>query len=717
MAATRFLIERLSSVDPGPSLALAATLRRVQRNWTQFQRGRARVFLSIMCGIVGVLGVHSDRARPAAERMRVALRHRGPDDEGEEQVARADDGRSIVLGHTRLSIVELTDAGHQPMADDGAPPGVRPNVIVFNGEIYNFREVAEDLARLGLPCRSRSDTEVILKAYRAWGVRAVERLDGMFAFVLVDRARNLAWFCRDRLGIKPLYLFRPAGGGLLFASEVRALLAAGEDLVPRRARPAALESFLSQGAVMGDDSLVEGVSMLPAGTSLVTDLTGQVARSVRYWSAAFGADAGANVRSADGSGEASRAPLPLRPAPYRSEVVTELGLGLRRSMRLLLLADVPVGLFLSSGVDSGVLATVATESRDVRLRTLSIGFDVPGFDELLGARATARDLGTEHVEVTLTGASVLESFDEVLDAVDQPTVDGFNTFHVARAARGADLKVALSGLGGDELFGGYASLRDVPRAFRLSRALHAVTGPRVRHGLSRVAARVGGTVRLDARMLMKLEQTFERPADLLSLYLLRRELFSQADRRALLPLPVGSDPSSGLEEPMLAELRGAADGRHPIDAVAAFELHGYMRDMLLRDSDVFSMAHGLEIRVPLLEPYIVEQAARAQSGWRKPDPRPKPLLLDAAGPRLPERAWREKKRGFTFPWAAWLRGPLRARVEDSLAVDRLSSLGLDQRAAREIWRRFAEGDGRTSALQIIGLLVLDALVRRDGLRV
>jgi asparagine synthase (glutamine-hydrolysing) len=129
------------------------------------------------------------------------------------------------------------------------------------------------------------------------------------------------------------------------------------------------------------------------------------------------------------------------------------------------------------------------------------------------------------------------------------------------------------------------------------------------------------------------------------------------------------------------------------------------------------MAQGLEIRVPLLEPYIVEQAARAQSAWRKPDPSPKPLLLDAAGPRLPERAWREKKRGFTFPWAAWLRGPLRTRVEDSLAADRLSSLGLDQRAAREIWRRFSEGDGRTSALQIIGLLVLDALVRRDRLRV
>ncbi len=644
--------------------------------------------------------------------MRVALRHRGPDDEGLELVTHAPERVPVVFGHTRLSIVELSAAGHQPMweREDGA--GGRPNVVTYNGEIYNHRELSEELGRAGFPSRSRSDTEVILNAYRAWGVRAVERLEGMFAFALLDVARGRVWLCRDRLGIKPLYLYRPHGGGLLFASEVRALLAAGPELVPRRVRAAAVESFLAQGAVMGDDALVDGVTMLPAGTSLVCDAEGRVERSVRYWSAAFGSDTGSRTQPADGGPEAARLATPA-PARYRSELVLEVGLALRRAMKQLLLADVPVGLFLSGGVDSGVLATVATEARDVRLRTLTVGFDVPGFDEILDARATARELGTDHAEVVLTGDSVLASFDEVLDATDQPTVDGFNTFHVSRAARSAGLTVALSGLGGDELFGGYASFRDVPRALRLSRLLSPL-GSGARGALSR-AVGWGRVASVDPRMLAKLGELVRRPPDLVALYLLRRELFSRKDRRALLPLPAGCDPSSGLELPLLVELSSWADGTDAVDAIAGLELGGYMRHMLLRDSDVFSMRHALELRVPLLEPYVVEHAARALSAWRKPDPRPKPLLVDAAGPRLPERAWRAKKRGFTFPWAAWLRGPLRARATASLAGGRLADIGLDASAARAIWQRFAGGDDATSPLQIIALMVLESLVARDGL--
>jgi asparagine synthase (glutamine-hydrolysing) len=665
-----------------------------------------------MCGVLGVLGLDRNLAEQAAGRMRAALRHRGPDDEGLELVTHATEPVPIVFGHTRLSIVELSAAGHQPMWEREDRAGARPNVVTYNGEIYNYRELSEELGRAGFPSRSRSDTEVILNAYRAWGVRAVERLEGMFAFALFDAVRGKVWLCRDRLGIKPLYLHRPRSGGLLFASETRALLAAGPDLVPRRIRAAALESFLAQGAVMGDDALVDGISMLPAGTSLLCDAEGRVERSVRYWSAAFGSNTGARMTAADGSSDGHPAVISA-PARYRSELILELGLALRRAMKQLLLADVPVGLFLSGGLDSGALATLATESPEARVRTLTVGFDVPGFDEILDARATARELGTDHAEVVLTGESVLASFDEVLDATDQPTVDGFNTFHVSRAARSSGLTVALSGLGGDELFGGYASFRDVPRALRLSRVL-SLLGAGARVPLSR-AVRFGRAASMDARMLAKLGELIRRPPDLVGLYLLRRELFSPDDRRSLLPLPAGSSPLSGLEFRALEELSHWADGTDAVDAIAGLELGGYMRHMLLRDSDVFSMRHALELRVPLLEPYVVEHAARARSEWRKPDPRPKPLLVDAAGPRLPERAWRGKKRGFTFPWTAWLRGPLRARAAESLSGGRLSDIGLDAAAARAIWRRFAGGDDSTSPLQIIALMVLESLVARDGL--
>ncbi|HTQ03229.1 MAG TPA: hypothetical protein VMI54_05210, partial [Polyangiaceae bacterium] len=254
-----------------------------------------------MCGIAGTLGIDPARARDAATRMRDALRHRGPDDEGVEEVRGPSGFAPAVLAHTRLSIVDLSPAGHQPKRDVPSDPRLSPNAVTFNGEIYNYRELWAELERAGWPCRSTSDTEVLLHAYRVWGERAVERFEGMFVFCLLDTSRGLAWFCRDRVGIKPLYLFRPATGGLLFASEVRALLAADPELVPRRLRPSATESFLAQGAVMSELAAVEGVELLAPGQSLLCDFDGKPLRSVRYWSIDFGGPDGEKTLPADGS--------------------------------------------------------------------------------------------------------------------------------------------------------------------------------------------------------------------------------------------------------------------------------------------------------------------------------------------------------------------------------------------------------------------------------
>lgn len=667
-----------------------------------------------MCGIAGILGTDLGLARPAAERMRAALRHRGPDDEGLEVVEGRPGQPPAVLVHTRLSIVDLSPAGHQPMSDSPKARNELPNVLTFNGEIYNFRALQSELAQAGWPCRTRSDSEVLLHAYRVWGVRAVERFEGMFAFCILDRARGLAWLCRDRAGIKPIYLYRPPHGGLLFASEVRALLAAGPELVRARLNRPALESFLAQGAVIGEASILDGARLLSPGESLLCDFEGKPQRSVRYWSVDFGGARGETTRPADGSESGpSTEPLPDR---ERSVAVEALSVALRRSLDRLLLADVPVGLFLSGGIDSTAIATIAAEVSQQPLRTLAIGFDVAELDESAAAAATARELGTEHTRIALTGDAVLGSFDRVLASIDQPTVDGFNTFFISRAAHEAGLTVALSGLGGDELFGGYATFRDVPRALEVRKAAEAL-GARSRGLLSTAIDGASGLplLRTRGRALAKLGQALSGPSDLVSLYFLRRELTTPKRRRALHALPDGSDLESGIACDVLKELRASHADRETSDRIAALEFSVYMRHMLLRDSDVFGMAHRLEIRVPLLEHYVVAEAGRARSAWRRPDPRPKPLLVDAVGARLPERVWQGKKRGFTFPWRAWLSGPMRERVEEGLRSPHLRHAGFEAAGVEAIRKGFLAGDRRVSELEVLALLVIESHFERHRL--
>jgi asparagine synthase (glutamine-hydrolysing) len=648
-----------------------------------------------MCGIAGLLGIPPDVARPAAARMRAALEHRGPDDAGCAAVPDPHgQAPPAMLAHTRLAILDLSPAGHQPMADKPPEAGRPANWIVFNGEVFNFLELQADLARAGWPCHSRCDTEVILHAYRVWGPACVEKLRGMFAWCLLDAERGTAWLCRDRLGIKPLYLTRPAGGGLLFASELRALLAAGPDLVPPRVHPAALESFLAQGAVCGLDSIVEGVELLAPGQSLVTDWAGRPEKRQTYWRVPFT--------------PAAEECVPWT-AARREQAVARLADTLRRAVRLRLIADVPVGLFLSGGVDSGALAAVATEVAGTQVRTVSIGFDQPEFDETAAAAAVARALGTRHSCLRLSGADVLNDLPAVLAAIDQPTVDGFNTFFVSRAARRSGLTVALSGLGGDELFGGYASFQDVPRAVRWRKRLRWM-GPS-RPVLARVVRWVGGR-----RGVKAAEALTRRPAPL-EMYLLRRELFLPGDRRTFHALPAGSDLLCGVPDAVAEELRGQARGLDPVNQVSLFELGAYMRNMLLRDADVFSMAHGLELRVPLLDHELVEQVTQLPGAAKRPDGRPKPLLLDAVGSRLPALVTSGPKRGFTFPWDAWLRGPLAARA--GAAVENAAvwlALGFHPDAARRLWQRFVRQDTRVSALQILALIVLEDVASRHRLR-
>jgi asparagine synthase (glutamine-hydrolysing) len=630
-----------------------------------------------MCGIAGSVGLPLDRAKPAVEKMHQALMHRGPDDQGLETLWAERGPEPVVLAHNRLAIIDLGAAGHEPMfARD------RSLALIFNGEVYNFRDLRTELQAKGHAFRSQTDAEVVIAAYEEWGPDAASRFRGMFALALADIRAGLVWLCRDRLGIKPLYITQPAGGGLLFASELRALLATGAGLVPPKISPTALDSFLSQGMVCGLRSIVEGVTLLPTATSVLVDWTGRKLERRKYWVLSF-------PSAVD------------EPTSRRADAVVQLGSKLREAMRLHLVSDVPLGLFLSGGVDSAALATIASEIQPRGLRTLSIGFDEPEFDETDEAAELAAALGTEHSVLRLTGTELLDDVEHVFAAMDQPTVDGFNTFVVSRAARRAGLTVALSGLGGDELFGGYRSFRDVPLATSVRRALPFSI--RLPEETARLATRLGG------RATAKALELLARPASTVEAYLLRRELFLLPERRGLHD---AAWPGLEMEGLLSANLEMLSE----TNQVSALELTSYMRDMLLRDADVFSMTVGLELRVPLLDHEVVDAVVQLPGRWKRADPRPKPLLLDAVGPKLPSAVQERPKRGFTFPWTAWLRGPMETRARESMnRKDLWEAVGIDPEGPGRLWQRFQKRDPALGGIQIMALWVLQQYIARNRL--
>ena len=638
-----------------------------------------------MCGIAGIVGVPEELAQELSERMLATMHHRGPDHSATTALRLPSGGGAVYLLHTRLSILDTSAAGNQPMQDTPAGEAL-PNWVVFNGEIYNYLSLKRELAEQGSDFRTHCDTEVILYAYRRWGTRAAEQLRGMFAWGLADMSEGRLWLCRDRLGIKPLYTCRPACGGLIFASEVRTILAAGPAFIEPRLDPASLEAFLAQGAVFGEASIMEGITSLPPAASVLINWDGSLVSQQRYWQIPLCGAAGSPVLS-------------------RAAAVGALAKTLRETLSGHLLSDVPIGLFLSSGIDSAALATVASEVSSIPLRTLTIGFDVAEFDESTLAEGVAKSLGTEHTTVRLSGEGVLEELPHFLAAIDQPTVDGFNTYLVSKVARAQGLTVALSGLGGDELFGGYASFRDVARALRLRRG--AALAPGLSRLLAKTCALAGG------RMGAKLSQLFSRPASPLEMYLLRRELFMPEERRSLFNLPPDCSAANGLRHSLLTSLPQGQE-LSSNELVSLYELSLYMQYMLLRDADVFSMSSGLEIRVPLLDHRLVETIAALPAAWRFSSSQPKALLVEAAGRRFPSFVLRRRKRGFAFPWAAWLRGPWQSRAQAVLEQGEFwRELGINPAAVSAFWRRFLAGDRSVSPLQILAFIVAEDYLRRQ----
>ena len=549
-----------------------------------------------MCGIGGILGggLRADERESAALRMRSALAHRGPDGAG------IFTGGDCTLVHTRLAILDPSEAGRQPMQRGSL-------TLTFNGEIYDFRERRVELAAEGERFGTGTDTEVLLALYHRHGEACLPLLRGMFALAVWNEREGSCLLARDPFGIKPLYHAAFGQGGLVFASEVRAILATG--LVPRRLDSAGLDGFLSTGSVPEPLTMVEGVQCLEAGHSL--RWTRDETTSRRYFKIRFD------------SCRTDSPPADLRPA-------------LADSIRHHLVSDVPVGLLLSGGLDSAALLALMKSGGQEDISTFSIGVEDAALDETGPARAMARHFGARHHTMLLTQEMARHWIGAFLDSIDQPTLDGFNTWCACKLARDQGYKVVLSGLGADELFGGYPSFQHVPRLVGAGRLLPI-------RGAARALGRVHPLPKIGRAC-----DYLSGPASAARAYGAFRGVFTESEiaevREAFAP---GISTSRFIRE--------AEDDSSSVllDEISRLELTRYLRNQLLRDADVMSMVHGVELRVPLLDLPLFSTLRAIPAAQRLS---PHKRLLREAVPELPVGLLASRKRAFGLPFASWLEG-------------------------------------------------------------
>jgi len=626
--------------------------------------------------------------------MTAAMRHRGPDEEG--FLFGEPRAPGLALGMRRLSIIDLA-GGHQPIWNE-----TKDVAVVFNGELYGYRELRDRLILCGHRFTTQSDTEILVHAWEEWGEDALNELRGMFAFALLDLRERYAtapilFLARDPLGIKPLY-YTQTPDAFAFASEVRALLASGA--VPKSLSRDALTSYLLFGSVSEPVTLVEGVFSLPPGHRMLVHVPERrrVPRARQWWDPMLSPAARETRKPRDLLSAAKK----LRPM-------------LEDAVKTQLIADVPVGLFLSSGLDSGAIAALAAKAQ-AGIQSFTLTFPGTPFNEAEAARVIAKRCGTKHTEVPLAGGAIVERIDEALAAVDQPTMDAVNTCFVSWAARKVGLKVALSGLGGDELFGGYPTFADTPRVSRLMRTAWFV--PAVIRRLTKplVAALAGKRGSPDARG--KVAAAWLSPDVLPHPYFFTRALFPPGRLEQIIeprfrPSTIGPDGVT-LEPTWLGWLQRAADDARklePVGEVSWLEMRSYLASTLLRDTDSVSMAQSLEVRVPLLDTPLVEFVSALRDVARRRPGTHKALLVETIRDLLPPEVLAQEKCTFTLPWESWLRGPLRKRLETSFATPAPALKPVLRHAGvQRVWSEFLAN--KTSWSRPWSLYVLNEWCRR-----
>jgi asparagine synthase (glutamine-hydrolysing) len=589
-----------------------------------------------MCGIAGMFG---KIATPEKVDQMVAVMHRrGPDDSGTWK----SDNQGVVLGQARLSIIDLSSGGHQPMIlQAGNVQDDKRLVITFNGEIYNYKELRGELESQGAKFRTHSDTEVILWGWKIWGKATLKKLRGMFAFAIWDEDKQVLTLARDRMGIKPL-LWSQNNGTVVFASSLGAILASGE--VRKVLSEQGLYDYLLQGAVLQPRTMIKNVWALEPGTMMEFKARSKVdfdeGVSQKYWSL---------ERNEDMACE-------LAAMTYEDQVkITRKKL--EEACKYHLIADVPVGSFLSGGVDSTAITALMTRLSGEKIKSFSIGFskETGMQDELSEAQTAAGHIGTDHTEVILSGRMVSENFHDFIETLDQPSVDGLNTYWVSKVTRANGVKVALSGLGGDELFAGYDHFR---WAFD--------NEGRVANPISTLLDR--GLLALYHHLPYS-RQPFERCRYLLplseSLLTLRRFMSEGQLQQSLSSLL-----KCGYREGHLLNYINNLDirGTDAMQVITKYECRNYLLNTLLRDADALSMGHGIEARPIFLDHHLVELALAlpADSKWKKGTP--KAILKDATKDLLPAGFFERRKTGFTLPTYYWLENELKDHYQSAVEL-------------------------------------------------
>ena len=643
----------------------------------------------LMCGIAGIVGRVGDANREALRRMTRAMSHRGPDGEGFWESAADQRGEGVLLGHRRLAILDLSPAGAQPMIDKA-----HGHAIVFNGEIYNFQKLRQELVAAGEGFDSTGDTQVILRMLATRGPDAVSAFRGMFALAAWDPQKRQLLLARDPLGIKPLYVARnpdPAGPwSVAFASEVRALLASGLLGTPRLAA-AAVASVVWNGFVVGPDTAVRGVASLRPGELVLLDAAGAPLRAGRFWS------------------------IPSRPPPEPADE-EQVAAELEESVRLHLVADVPLAVFLSSGVDSASVARLAQRGGSGPIHTFTLAFEDERLNEGHHARLIAAAMGTVHQEVLLTEAQVVAGIEAALDGIDQPTFDGLNSYFMSQAVRQAGFTVALVGTGGDELFGGYPTFRELPLLHRWSRRLGFV--PR---GALAAAGRVvagalqpaNGAIPPQTRWA-KLPAMLRRADDLLAVYQLAYALFLPDFQESLLSEQGGPD---GLPAVVAEQLRAETASRSAVSSIAVMEQRLFLGERLLRDNDAASMAVSIEQRLPLVDHVLFSAADRLPDAARF-DPPGKKALLRRIGLRgLDPALFERPKAGFVLPFDTWIRKGLGQTLDDTLSdAAAVRAAGLRPEVVQKLWRAFQAQAPGLYWSRVWALFVLVRWCQRHGVR-